>query len=339
MQLPPYYGRSNTSASAGAPCPASSIARSSESAAPSPADRTYPFHGDLTARDLDPAAATRRQRMAEPLVAAEERRVDAGVLMDRSRPVGSVGRGDERQAPASRRLGYDLLLVRGRVPGPVRDDPYLEEVDRPLLRAVELAVLDAGPRAHPLHLARPQDAAASGRVPVGELTLEHPRQDLHVAVSMPSEPFPRLHAILVDDAELAPAHVLRVVVAREREGVPRVEPAVVEVPARVCLPNGDHPASSGMERNGGAAPVDAIPVAGGVRRARSAVRRTHAPTLAPDLRARGSLLCWRRLPARTDPSTFFTVPLALSENAGPLLLRSSKPSSCTVPHTGAVPEK
>lgn len=39
------------------------------------------------------------------------------------------------------------------------------------------------------------------------------------------------------------------------------------------------------------------------------------------------------------PSAFRNVPFALSEKAGPLLLRSSKLPSRIVPHTGAVPTK
>ena len=46
--------------------------------------------------------------------------------------------------------------------------------------------------------------------------------------------------VLVDDAQGAEAHVRRIVVVREREGVARVEPAVVGVPALVASSHGVH---------------------------------------------------------------------------------------------------
>ena len=49
-----------------------------------------------------------------------------------------------------------------------------------------------------------------------------------------AEALPRRDAVLVDDAERAEAHVVGVVVVRERERVVRVEPPVLGVAAPVC---------------------------------------------------------------------------------------------------------
>ena len=56
---------------------------------------------------------------------------------------------------------------------------------------------------------------------------EHVGDDLHVAVTVGAEAHPRLHAVLVDHAQRAEAHVVRVVIVGEREAVKRVEPAVL----------------------------------------------------------------------------------------------------------------
>src|SRR6185369_14811040 len=54
------------------------------------------------------------------------------------------------------------------------------------------------------------------------------------------EPLRGLHAVLVDDAQIAEAHVRRVVVVAEGERVERVEPAEVEMPTLGGTSNGDH---------------------------------------------------------------------------------------------------
>jgi hypothetical protein len=53
-------------------------------------------------------------------------------------------------------------------------------------------------------------------------------------VTVLTEALARRHAVFVDHAEVAPAHVRRVVVAGERERVVTLEPAVVRVAAVVC---------------------------------------------------------------------------------------------------------
>ena len=73
-----------------------------------------------------------------------------------------------------------------------------------------------------------------------ERALEHVGDDLHVAVSVGAEALAGLHAILVDHAQRAEAHVARVVVLGEREGVSALEPAVAREPALVAAAHADH---------------------------------------------------------------------------------------------------
>src|SRR5262245_61607747 len=73
-----------------------------------------------------------------------------------------------------------------------------------------------------------------------EPALEHVRDDLHVAMRMPPETLAGRHAILVDHAQRAEPHVLRIVVIRERKRVPAVEPAMLCMPALSRFANRDH---------------------------------------------------------------------------------------------------
>src|SRR5437016_5698182 len=64
--------------------------------------------------------------------------------------------------------------------------------------------------------------------------------DLHVAVAMHAESLAGLHSIVVDDPQRAKAHLVRVVVIAEREGMVCVEPAVIELASVGSSPDGDH---------------------------------------------------------------------------------------------------
>ena len=64
--------------------------------------------------------------------------------------------------------------------------------------------------------------------------------DLHVLVSVRSEPLAGLHPVLVDHPQGAEVHEVRIVVVGKREREVRVEPAVVGVPALVRSSDLDH---------------------------------------------------------------------------------------------------
>src|SRR6185437_10616647 len=148
--------------------------------------------------------------------------------------VRACGAADEMQvaaAPALARVVEMLLLVAGREPARLRLDPDLQEMHRLALRAVVLAVGDAGARGHALHVARPQHRAVAHRVAMRERAFEHVAQDLHVAMGVRAEAAAGLHAVLVDHAQRPEAHAVGIVVVREREAVQGAQPAVVGEPA------------------------------------------------------------------------------------------------------------
>jgi hypothetical protein len=101
-------------------------------------------------------------------------------------------------------------------------------------------VADAGARGHDLHVVGADDRTGADAVLVLERTLQHVRQDLHVAVAVRPESLSRLDAVLVDDAQRTEAHVRGVVVLAERERVPAVEPAEIGAAARVRESRRDH---------------------------------------------------------------------------------------------------
>jgi hypothetical protein len=176
--------------------------------------------------------APRREVERRPLARREEARVEPRVAVDRHAPVGRVGRGHEAQAALLVGGAEGLLLVARRDARLGGLQPDLEEVHRVGRRGVELAVGHAGARAHALHVARADDRAGAHRVAVLEPALEHIRDDLHVLVAVRAEALLGLHAVFVDHAQRAEAHVRRVVVVGERERVEAVEPAVLGVAAR-----------------------------------------------------------------------------------------------------------
>jgi hypothetical protein len=101
-------------------------------------------------------------------------------------------------------------------------------------KCVELAVAHARSRAHALHVAGQYHAGVCARrgavahaVLVRERTVEHVADDLHVAVAVRSEAGAGGDAVLVDDTQVAHAHVRGVVVVGEREAVEALEPTVV----------------------------------------------------------------------------------------------------------------
>src|SRR5262245_21539043 len=163
---------------------------------------------ELAARDLEPGAAAGLERVLERLAALEQRAPDLRIAVDRERAVASVARGQQTRLPAPGLGGEVLLLVARLEAAALGLDPDLEEVDGPVRVGVELAVLDPRARGHALHVARADHRAGAEAVAVGERAVEHDRHDLHVAVAVPAEAGARLHAIFVDHAQRAEAHVL-----------------------------------------------------------------------------------------------------------------------------------
>jgi hypothetical protein len=68
-------------------------------------------------------------------------------------------------------------------------------------------------------------------VPVLQRSVQDVRQDLHVPVRVGRESGAGGDTVLVDDPQVAEPHVALVVVVAEGEGVARVQPPEVELPA------------------------------------------------------------------------------------------------------------
>ena len=95
-------------------------------------------------------------------------------------------------------------------------------------------------RAHALRDTRRDDAVIALAVAVFERTVEHPRDDLHVAVAVRPESAAGGDHVVVQHEQESVMDVLRVVVVREAEAVPRIEPVDLGVEPLVGAPDVDH---------------------------------------------------------------------------------------------------
>ena len=108
------------------------------------------------------------------------------------------------------------------------------------LGVVELAVHHAAAGAHALHVAGRDALDVAHAVLVGEVALQHIADDFHVAVPVGAEAGTRRDAVLVDDAQVAPAHVGGIVVTGERKAVVGLQPAVIGIATFLGLAKGQH---------------------------------------------------------------------------------------------------
>src|SRR5207302_9953334 len=108
---------------------------------------------DGAARDLHPGVPLFVELVDHFMVALEQARVEADVLMDGHDRAAAPRPGDQPQHASLVRVGDRLLLVARLMPAAVRHEPDLEEVDRLARRRIELAVRHARAGAHPLDLA------------------------------------------------------------------------------------------------------------------------------------------------------------------------------------------
>src|SRR5439155_8725317 len=137
--------------------------------------------------DLQPGVTVRREMVPDFFAPFDHARVDRDVLPDGQRALPAVARAHQAELSAAGLERESLLLVAGRNPGSLREDPDLEKVHRLRLRTVELGVLDAGSGAHPLDVSRPDDTRVPHAVPVRQGALEDVGNDLHVAVAVLAE--------------------------------------------------------------------------------------------------------------------------------------------------------
>ena len=121
-------------------------------------------------------------------------------------------------------------------------------------RVVELAVAHTGAGAHALHVTGQDLRAIAHAVPVGEGTGQHIADDFHVPVPVGTETAARRDPVLVDDPQIAPAHMGRIVVASEGETVTALQPAMIGMAPITGSTQGKHGLTSCNEAQCSVAP-------------------------------------------------------------------------------------
>src|SRR5262249_45351894 len=89
---------------------------------------------------------------------------------------------------------------------------------------VVLAVADSSSGTHALHIAHADHGACPRAVFVRQGAFEHVGDDLHVPVRMSREPAAGNNSVFVDDSQITKAHVVRIMIIPEREGMAAIEP-------------------------------------------------------------------------------------------------------------------
>ena len=205
---------------------------------------------NLAAQHLHIGFARQVQWQVGTLRAVEQASIEPGIGVQGDRTFGAAGCGDQPQAALLVASGKGFLLVAGFDASHIGLDPNLKKMRCLLRRMVELAVLHTAPGAHALHVAGRDAQHVAHAVLVGELARQHVADDFHVAVAVGTEAGARGNAVFIDDAQIAPAHVLGVKVAGKRKTVERLEPAVV----------GIAPVARGTDGEQGASPEAALTV-------------------------------------------------------------------------------
>src|SRR2546421_738601 len=151
----------------------------------------------------------------------------------------------KRQARSKSRSSDGALAVRARRASSLAAAPSPAASVVPFTASAPRTTCSQAWRAgaHALHLAGADDGAGPQAVLVLERALDDVRDDLHVAVAVGGKAPARLHPILVHDAQGAEAHVARVEVVGEGEGVAAREPAELGAAAPRARAGGDHGAS------------------------------------------------------------------------------------------------
>src|SRR5262245_127334 len=196
--------------------------------------------GDRSSGHVDPGMAPGAERKLATLLGSDEGDPEIDVLVDLETAVPPVPRDEQHELPARLRAVEGLLTVRRLEASRVRHDPDLQKMHGLGRRVVGFTVSDAGTRPHHLDLSRPDHAAPARAVLVLQCALEHVGQDLHVTVTVGTEPGAGLDAIVVDHSQHPEAHVRGVVVVAERKGVAAVEPPPVGAATVLGGSNLDH---------------------------------------------------------------------------------------------------
>jgi hypothetical protein len=120
------------------------------------------------------------------------------------------------------KLKAALGIARGQASG-VGLNPNLQQVAG-ALSLIPLATHDAASGTHPLHLPGPEQGAMAHGIAVGELTLKHHRDDLHIAVAVHAKSATRLHLVIVDHQQWPKTLVEMVKMIAKIKCVPAIQP-------------------------------------------------------------------------------------------------------------------
>src|SRR4029077_5932881 len=97
---------------------------------------------------------------------------------------------------------------------------------------VVFAMGDAAARTHTLDFARPDGGTGAQAILILERAFQHIADDLHVAMAVIGKAALGRDLVLIDYAQIAKAHMGRVIILAEGEGVAAVEPAEIGTAAR-----------------------------------------------------------------------------------------------------------
>src|SRR5689334_3294614 len=100
---------------------------------------------------------------------------------------------------------------------------------------VELAVRNAGTGTHALYLAGADNRTVAHTVLVFQRTFQDIGDDLHVTVGMSRKTFFWLDPVLIDNPQLSEAHMFRIVITGEGEGVVGIQPAMIGMSPFSCF--------------------------------------------------------------------------------------------------------
>lgn len=129
-------------------------------------------------------------------------------------------------------VNFLLAIARSDAKG-MRNDPYLEKLDRQVITGVEFAVEKAFSCAHDLDFRAFDHAGVPHVIPVHEHSFKRNGNDLHIGMRMHPKSFSAKYDIVVQYPECAKSHAFRMVIFGETERMMRVEPPKVHVSAAV----------------------------------------------------------------------------------------------------------
>ena len=129
-------------------------------------------------------------------------------------------------------LGWEALFFG--------QDPYLEEMNRRVLRRIRFTVSHARAGAHSLRVASPDNRSVANAVAMRQGSFQDVGHDLHIAMPVGRKSIFRLHNVFIDHTQAPKSHVLRIVILIKRESVIGAKPTKIEMASLFGFANYDH---------------------------------------------------------------------------------------------------